>query len=64
MRSFIEYGKLYERQLSEVGIKQIAPDEFQQAKIGKMINNLVINRHDNNDRRELLKVIDSFRIEL
>ncbi|HVF69756.1 MAG TPA: amino acid racemase [Xanthomonadales bacterium] len=52
--------KLYESLLSVVGIKQVTPDDLQQAKIGKMINNLVINRHDNNDRKELLKIIDSF----
>ncbi len=51
--------KSYEKHLERVGIKQIIPDDFQQAKIGKMINNLVVNRHDNNDRKELLKIIDS-----
>lgn len=50
----------YEKYLNEVGIKQITPDDFQQAKIGKMINNLVIKRHDNTDRKELLNIIDSF----
>lgn len=53
-------SKLYENQLTEIGIKQIIPDDYQQAKIGKMINNLVLNRHGNKDKKELLEVIHSF----
>lgn len=53
-------NKLYENQLAQAGIEQVVPDDFQQAKIGKMINNLVLNRHDNKDREELLKIIDGF----
>ena len=53
-------GKLYEKCLSGVGIKQIVPDGFQQAKIGKIINNLVLNRHNNGDREEIQKIIDGF----
>lgn len=52
--------KLYENVFVANGIKQVSPDDFQQAKIGKMIHNLVSNRHDNKDREELLKVIDGF----
>ncbi len=52
--------KLYENSLVANGIKQIAPDDFQQAKIGKMIHNLVSNRYDNKDREELIKVINNF----
>ncbi|HUQ85042.1 MAG TPA: amino acid racemase [Candidatus Limnocylindrales bacterium] len=52
--------KLYEKHLNQVGIKQISPDDFQQAKIGKIINNLVLSRHNNTDRQELIKIIDSF----
>jgi len=53
-------GKLYEKCLAEVGIKQITPDDFQQAKIGKIINNLVLNRHNNGDREEIQSIIDGF----
>lgn len=53
-------GKLYEKCLADVGIKQITPDGFQQAKIGKIINNLVLNRHNNGDREEIQKIIDGF----
>lgn len=52
--------KLYENSFSVKDIKQVAPDDFQQAKIGKIIHNLVSNRHDNKDREELIKVINDF----
>lgn len=53
-------NKLYEAALKKEGIKQIVPDDFNQAKIGKMINNIVLNRHDNKDRKELMKTIENF----
>lgn len=53
-------GKLYEKYLADVGIKQVTPDDFQQAKIGKAINNLVLNRHSNVDRQEIQSIVDSF----
>ncbi|KKS47575.1 hypothetical protein A3J20_04105 [Candidatus Gottesmanbacteria bacterium RIFCSPLOWO2_02_FULL_42_29] len=52
--------KLYETSFIANNIKQITPDDFQQAKIGRMIHNLVSNRHDNKDREELIKVINDF----
>lgn len=52
--------KLYENFFSRNKIKQITPDDYQQAKIGKMIYNLVSNRHDNKDRQELIEIIDDF----
>ena len=52
--------KSYENSFMANGIKQITPDDFQQAKIGKIIHNLVSNRHDNKDREELIKVINDF----
>ncbi len=52
--------KLYENSLLANDIKQITPDDFQQAKIGKIIHNLVSNRRNNKDRRELTKVINDF----
>lgn len=53
-------NKLYEKFLNKHNIKQIAPNDFQQAKIGKIINNLVLSRHDNKDRGELIKIIADF----
>ncbi len=52
--------KLYETSFIENGIKQIIPDDFQQVKIGKIIHNLVSNRHDKRDREELIKIINDF----
>jgi aspartate racemase len=53
-------NKLYESTLEKEKIKQITPNEFDQAKIGKIINNIVINRHMNKDRQELIKIINKF----
>lgn len=50
---------LYEKILKEQGIEQIVPDDYQQAKIGKVINNIVLNRHANKDRQEFIKIVDS-----
>ena len=52
--------KLYENALKNEGIKQVLPDDFERAKIGKIINNIVMNRHVNKDRHELLEIIDKF----
>ena len=49
---------LYEKELSKSNIKQVLVDDFNQAKIGKIISNIVLNRHANRDREELLKIID------
>ncbi|MES3031663.1 MAG: amino acid racemase [Patescibacteria group bacterium] len=53
-------NKLYEKFLKQAGIKQITPDNFKQAKIGKLIHNLVSNRYDNKDREVLIKIIKDF----
>ena len=50
---------LYEKALKEQGIGLVVPDGFQQAKIGKVINNIVLNRHANKDRQEFIKIVDS-----
>lgn len=53
-------SKLYEKELIKNDINQIVPDDFQQAKIGRIINNLVLSRHANKDREEILSIIKSF----
>ena len=55
--------RLYEDSLKNVGIEQIKPDSYQQEKIGKIIHNIVSNRHENKDREELIRIIDSFEKE-
>jgi aspartate racemase len=53
-------NKLYEKSLKKYGIKQIIPNNLQQAKIGKLIHNIVSNRYDNKDREILIKIIKDF----
>lgn len=52
--------KIYESVFKKENIKQVLPDEFEQAKIGKMINNIVLHKHANKDRKELLEIVDKF----
>jgi len=51
---------LYANSLEEFGIRQVVPDGLAQAKIGKTISNLVLSRHSNQDREELITVIGGF----
>ena len=53
-------NRLYESALEKAGIAYEAPNDFQQAKIGKIILNLVTGIHSNRDREELIKVISGF----
>jgi len=53
-------NKLYEVHLEKAGTKQIIPDGLQQAKIGEIINNLVLNVHKNSDREQIQEIIESF----
>lgn len=48
---------LYQLSLGENGIKITLPGDQDQAKIGTLINNLVVNRYDEKDRTELIKII-------
>lgn len=52
---------LYEEELKKHGIEQVLPDGFDEAKLGKMISNIVLNRHANKDRESLLKVVKNFQ---
>lgn len=49
---------LYQSPLENNGIKITLPDVQDQEKIGTLINNLVVNRYDDKDRTELLKIIE------
>ncbi len=53
-------NKLYEKFLNRSGIRQIIPNNLQQAKIGKLIHNLVSDRYNNKDREILIKIIKDF----
>ena len=53
-------NKLYENAFKENGISYETPDDFQQAKLGKFILNLVTGQQNNKDREELIKIISDF----
>lgn len=53
-------GKLYETALTRAGIEQVTPDEFDQAVLGKVIERIVLNKHTDADRKQLLRIIDKF----
>lgn len=53
-------NKLYENAFEENGIKYVTPDDFQQAKMGKFILNLVTGQQKNRDREELNQIINEF----
>ena len=53
-------NKLYENAFEENGIGYATPDDFQQAKMGKFILNLVTGMQNNKDREELIHIINDF----
>lgn len=53
-------NKLYENAFEENNIEYETPDDFQQAKMGKFILNLVRGMQSNKDREELIKIISDF----
>lgn len=53
-------NKLYENAFAKNGITYVVPDEFQQARMGKFILNLVVGQQKNKDREELISIINDF----
>jgi aspartate/glutamate racemase len=53
-------NKLYETAFEEGGIAYETPDDFQQAKMGKFILNLVTGQQKNRDREYLIQIINDF----
>ncbi|MFH0835871.1 MAG: amino acid racemase, partial [Candidatus Micrarchaeota archaeon] len=53
-------NRIYQNALETEGIDYLLPDDFEQAKIGKLINNIVLNRHANKDREEILGIVNNF----
>ena len=53
-------NKLYENALVENEIGYETPDDFQQAKLGKVIFNLVTGKQSNKDREDLIQIINAF----
>lgn len=54
-------NKLYESAFKENNLSYETPDSFQQAKMGKIILNLVTGMQSNKDRNELIKIISDFK---
>lgn len=54
-------NKLYENAFEQNGIGYETPDDFQQAKMGKFILNLVTGQQKNQDREELTNIINDFQ---
>ncbi len=53
-------NKLYENAFVENGIEYVAPNELQQARMGKFILNLVVGQQKHRDREELISIINDF----
>ena len=53
-------NKLYENAFEKNNIGYVTPNGFQQAKMGKIIHNLVTGQQNNKDREELIKIIGNF----
>jgi aspartate racemase len=53
-------NKLYESALGEASIGYETPDDFQQAKLGRFILNLVNGQQNNRDREGLVEIINDF----
>jgi aspartate racemase len=53
-------NKLYENAFEQNGIGYETPNDFQQAKMGKFILNLVTGQQNNKDREELIAIINDF----
>jgi len=54
-------NKLYETAFAENNIGYETPDDFQQAKMGKYILNLVTGQQNNKDREGLIQIIGEFK---
>jgi len=53
-------NKLYQNAFAENDITYVTPNDFQQAKMGKFILNLVNGQQKNTDREELIQIINDF----
>ncbi|MBW3015806.1 amino acid racemase [Candidatus Woesearchaeota archaeon] len=54
-------NKLYENAFEKEGIGYMTPDGFQQARMGRIILNLVKGMQNNKDREELIEIINGFK---
>lgn len=54
-------NKLYENAFNNEGILFETPNGLEQAKMGKIIHNLVMGQQNNKDRDDLIKIIDGLK---
>jgi aspartate racemase len=52
--------KLYQKPLENAGIEINLPNDKDQDEVGKLIQNLVLNRNDEEDEKRLLSIISNF----
>ncbi len=53
--------KIYESYFLKNNIRQVLPNNHQQKKIGEIIYNLVMNKHSDKDREELIEIVNTFK---
>ena len=56
-------NKLFDENLKQNGINIKTPDNLNQLKMGTIINHLVNNKHNKKDKKELLKIINEFKVK-
>ena len=53
-------AQFYQVCFQKIGVDFVIPNNFQQAKIAKMIHGLVVGRYANNQRQVLIEIIEEF----
>jgi aspartate racemase len=56
-------NKIFSQPLEKNGIKVVLPTKEDQLLIGKIINRLVLNKHDSKDKKTLLKIAKKIKAE-
>jgi aspartate racemase len=56
-------NRLYENAFKKNNIGFVAPNDFQQAKMGKIIHNLVMGRQSNKDREDIIKIVSGLETQ-
>lgn len=54
-------SKLYENKLNEADIKLIVPDMKSQNMVNSIISSLVLSKHSEEDKKNILKLLDEFK---
>lgn len=51
---------MYQSHLEKLGIQQVLPNENQQQRINHFISRLVLSKHNEKDKKELMEIIEQF----